>query len=240
MRYHNIVRGTFVRRENRFIGICLVHGKSERVHIRNTGRCAELFVPGASVFLQYAPSPQKKTAYTLIALYKGERLINLDSLAPNKLVLEYLAQGKLLPGMAAAAEELHGEVSYGASRLDGAFTIAGQRAYLEIKGVTLERDGAAYFPDAPTERGIRHIYELCKARKEGFLAYLIFVIQMQGVSFFAPNYATHPAFAQALQEAQSAGVAILAYDCQVQPECLALGAPVPVKIEDRSSERWRQ
>lgn len=240
MRYHNIVPGTFVRRENRFIGICLVHGKSERVHIRNTGRCAELFVPGASVFLQYAPSPQKKTAYTLIALYKWERLINLDSLAPNKLVLEYLAQGKLLPGMAAAAEELHGEVRYGASRLDGAFTIAGQRAYLEIKGVTLERDGAAYFPDAPTERGIRHIYELCKARKEGFLAYLIFVIQMQGVSFFAPNYATHPAFAQALQEAQSAGVAILAYDCQVQPECLALGAPVPVKIEDRSSERWRQ
>ena len=240
MRYHNIVPGTFVRRENRFIGICLVHGKSERVHIRNTGRCAELFVPGASVFLQYAPSPQKKTAYTLIALYKGERLINLDSLAPNKLVLEYLAQGKLLPGMAAAAEELHGEVRYGASRLDGAFTVAGQRAYLEIKGVTLERDGAAYFPDAPTERGIRHIYELCKARKEGFLAYLIFVIQMQGVSFFAPNYAAHPAFAQALQEAQSAGVAILAYDCRVQPECLALGAPVPVKIEDRSSERWRQ
>ena len=146
MRYPEIVAGTFLRRENRFIGICLVHGKSERVHIRNTSRCAELFVPGASVFLQYAPSPQKKTAYTLIALYKGERLINLDSLAPNKLVLEYLEQGNLLPGMESAAEELRGEVRYGDSRLDGAFTVAGQKAYLEIKGVTLERDGAAYFP----------------------------------------------------------------------------------------------
>lgn len=240
MRYPEIVPGTFIRRENRFIGICLIHGKSERVHIRNTGRCAELFVPGASVFLQYAPSPQKKTAYTLIALYKENRLINLDSLAPNKLVLEYLEQGNLLPGMAAAAEDLRGEVRYGTSRLDGAFTVAGQKAYLEIKGVTLERDGAAYFPDAPTERGIRHIFELCKARREGALAYLVFVIQMRGVSFFAPNYATHPAFAQALQEAQRAGVAILAYDCRVQPECLELGASVPVKIEDRSSEKWRQ
>ena len=218
MRYPEIVPGTFIRRENRFIGICLIHGKSERVHIRNTGRCAELFVPGASVFLQYAPSPQKKTAYTLIALYKENRLINLDSLAPNKLVLEYLEQGNLLPGMAAAAEDLRGEVRYGASR----------------------RDGAAYFPDAPTERGIRHIFELCKARREGALAYLVFVIQMRGASFFAPNYATHPAFAQALQEAQRAGVAILAYDCRVQPECLELGASVPVKIEDRSSEKWRQ
>lgn len=240
MRYHEIVPGTFLRRENRFIGICLVHGKSERVHIRNTGRCAELFVPGTSVFLQYAPSPQKKTAYTLIALYKGERLINLDSLAPNKLVLEYLEQGNLLPGMESAAEELRGEVRYGDSRLDGAFAVAGQKAYLEIKGVTLERDGAAYFPDAPTERGIRHIRELCRARREGCLAYLVFVIQMQGVSFFAPNYAAQPAFAQALQEAQSAGVAILAYDCRIQPDCLELGAPVPVKIEDRSSEKWRQ
>ena len=240
MKYSSIVPGTFIRRENRFIGLCLVQGKQERVHIRNTGRCAELFLPGTPVFLQYAPSPKKKTAYTLVALYKGNRLINLDSLAPNKLVLEYLAQGNLFPGMAATAENLRGEVRYGASRLDGAFTIAGQTAYLEIKGVTLERDGAAYFPDAPTERGIRHIFELCKACQEGFLTYLIFVVQMQGIDFFAPNYATHPAFAQALKEAQQAGVRILAYDCRVQPECLELGAPVPIKIEDRSSEKWRQ
>ena len=113
-------------------------------------------------------------------------------------------------------------------------------AYLEIKGVTLEREGVAYFPDAPTERGIRHIFELCKARREGFLAYLIFIIQMQGISFFAPNYATHPAFAQALQEAQRAGVIILAYDCKIRPESIELGARVPVKIQDRSSEGWKQ
>ncbi len=240
MRYERIVQGVFLKRVNRFIALCGIEGKQERVHVRNTGRCAELFLPKTQVFLQYAPAPGKKTAYTLIAIRKGRHIVNLDSLAPNKLVLEFLGQGGLWPGMDEAAQALHGEVVFGDSRLDCAFTVSGRQAYAEVKGVTLEVGGKAYFPDAPTLRGVRHVRELCAARKAGALAYLILVCQMEKVESFAPNYATHPEFAAALREAESLGVEILAYRCRVAPDEIEMGKRIPVELGDRSSEAWKQ
>lgn len=240
MRYENIFAGRFLRRLNRFVAICEVKGREERVHVRNTSRCAELFLPGTEVFLQYAPAPEKKTAYTLIALRKAERIVNLDSLAPNKLVVEFLRGGGMLPGMERRAEQVRAEAVYGHSRLDCFFVSGETPAYVEVKGVTLEQGGKAYFPDAPTLRGLRHVQELCQARQEGFLAYLFLVIQMEGVASFAPNYATHSAFGDALVRAAQQGVRILAYDCSVTADELKLRAPVAVHLEDRSSEAWKQ
>lgn len=240
MKYESIFEGRFLRRLNRFVAVCEIEGREERVHVRNTSRCAELFLPGVEVFLQYAPSPEKKTAYTLIALRKGERLVNLDSLAPNKLVVEFLREGGILPGMNSRAEQLRAEAVYGHSRLDCYFVSDGTPAYVEVKGVTLEQGGKAYFPDAPTLRGLRHVQELCQARQEGFLAYLFLVIQMEGIASFAPNYATHPAFGEALTQAAKQGVQIIAYDCSVAKDEIRLRTPVAVNLADRSSETWKQ
>ncbi len=240
MKYKNIVVGKFVYRENRFIAQCEVKGKIERAHVRNTGRCAELLVPGVVAYLQYAPADNRKTEYTLLAVQKGNKTVNLDSLAPNRLVLEYLRDGGILPGMEQPASHLQGEIKYGDSRLDFAFLSGRKQAYAEVKGVTLEREGVAYFPDAPTLRGIRHMRELCRAKIEGALAYLILVIQMEGILSFAPNYATHPEFAAALKEAKQQGVTILALGCRVFGDGLELAQRVPVNLEDRSSLLWKQ
>ncbi len=195
-------------------------------------------MPGVEVFAICA-FPEKKTAYTLIALRKGERLVNLDSLAPNKLVVEFLREGGILPGMNSRAEQLRAEAVYGHSRLDCCFVSDGTPAYVEVKGVTLEQGGKAYFPDAPTLRGLRHVQELCQARQEGFLAYL-FSHPDGGDCFFCAKLCDTPAFGEALTQAAKQGVQIIAYDCSVAKDEIRLRTPVAVNLADRSSETWKQ
>jgi len=232
MNYANIVQGVFLERPNRFIAYCDVNGEKVIAHVKNTGRCKELLVPGATVFLEYAPSSTRKTDYSLITVRKGNYLINMDSQAPNVVALEGVQDGTIiLPNINKELTVLKREVTYGQSRFDLYIeTIIGQKAFLEVKGVTLEEDGAVMFPDAPTQRGTKHIYELIEACKAGYKAYILFVIQMSPVSYFTPNESRDPEFAQALNAAKEAGVYILAYDCQVTEESLQVYQQVEVRI----------
>ncbi len=236
MNYETIVRGRFISRPNRFLARVEIDGREETVHVKNTGRCRELLVPGADVFLEHhrdAREKGRKTEYSLIGVYKerGEHeppiRVNMDSQAPNQVAAEWIQGGGL--GSAEIAN-LRREVVYGQSRFDLAFTIGGHPAFMEVKGVTLERDGVAMFPDAPTERGVKHLHELAHAARHGFLAYVLFVIQMKGVHLFVPNCETHQAFADALREAADAGVQVLAWDCQVEEEGFRMDDPVAVKL----------
>jgi len=215
MKYENIRNAVFLNRPNRFIANVSLDGQQENVHVKNTGRCRELLLPGAEVWLTAPGTPGRKTVYDLVAVRKSNGLlINIDSQAPNQVAREWLeTQGfdRIIP-----------EYTYGDSRIDFCMHRQGQRYLMEVKGCTLERDGIGYFPDAPTERGVKHLHELIRAEKEGYRAMLTFVIQMDSVKEVRPNVETHPAFGTALEEAKAAGVGILFLSCHVEPDCIMI------------------
>ena len=225
MRYTNMVPGTFLRRPNRFIAHVLIDGAEETVHVKNTGRCKELLSPGAQVWCQRSDNPNRKTKYDLITVKKGDRLINMDSQAPNAAAGEWLKNGGL-----GEIENLKAETFHGDSRYDFSFTKNGKKCFLEVKGVTLEEDGVCAFPDAPTERGARHLRGLTEAAKAGYGAYVLFVIQMADVKYLRPHDQRDPAFGEALREAAENGVAVLAVDCAVDVDAMDIRLPVPVKL----------
>ena len=225
MRYENMLPGIFLSRPNRFIAHIEINGREEVCHVKNTGRCRELLIPGAQVWCQKSSNPNRKTQYDLIAVQKGERLINMDSQAPNIAAGEWLKEGGL-----GGIEDLKAEVLHGDSRFDFAFIKDGRRCFLEVKGVTLEDDGICAFPDAPTERGAKHLRGLTAAAREGYGAYVLFVIQMSNVKFLHPNDATDPAFGAALREAAANGVTVLAMDCAVAENEMHIRMPVLVKL----------
>lgn len=226
MKYDNIKEAVFVDRPNRFIANVLIEGKPAVCHVKNTGRCKELLIPGSRVLVQAMSSPARKTAYDLISVWKGERLINMDAAAPNAVFGEYLRQG----GLGFVPELVRPELRHGDSRFDFYFEHNGKKAFAEVKGVTLEDEGIVRFPDAPTLRGIKHLRGLCQCVQEGFEAYAVFIIQMQGVRYFEPNTATHADFALALEQAQSAGVHIMALDCLVEWDSIQAHRPVNVQL----------
>ena len=232
MLYENMVPGVFRDRPNRFIAHVEICGVPETVHVKNTGRCRELLVPGARVWCQRFDASTRKTKYDLICVEKGQYLINMDSQAPNKVTAEALQNGHLkFPGMDELVE-LRGEYTYGDSRIDFyGKDCCGKEFLLEVKGVTLEENGVARFPDAPTQRGVKHVEELIRAHEAGVEAGILFVIQMKGARRMEPNWRTHEAFGEALQKAQAAGVKVLAYDCRVEPDLLELDEPVKVAVE---------
>lgn len=225
MQYKNMVPGIFLRRPNRFIAYVLIHGQEAVCHVKNTGRCRELLVPGAQVWCAVADNPDRKTKYDLIAVQKGTRLINMDSQAPNLAAGQWLAAGGL-----GNIENLKAETTHGDSRFDFSFVKDGKQCFLEVKGVTLENDGICAFPDAPTTRGAKHLRGLAQAAREGFGAYVLFVIQMADVTYLHPNDATDPAFGQALREAAAAGVNVIAVDCHVTPDSMVIGKPIEVRL----------
>ncbi|MBR4537830.1 MAG: DNA/RNA nuclease SfsA [Clostridia bacterium] len=223
--YDEVLTGTFLRRPNRFIAHVQTKNGLEICHVKNTGRCAELLVPGAEVTLAVGKNPGRKTRCDLVAVQKGSLYINMDSQAPNRAAAEALP--RLFPGLTL----LRPEAAFGASRLDFYLERGDKKTFVEVKGVTLEENGLAFFPDAPTERGVKHLKELENCLKAGFGAAVLFVIQMQGVTCFAPNRKTHPAFAEALLHAQEAGVQVLAYDCDVTPDSMTVRAPVSIRLK---------
>lgn len=229
MKYEKMVPGIFRNRPNRFIAHVQIDGQEQTVHVKNTGRCRELLVPGARVWCQESDSPGRKTKFDLIAVEKGSRIINMDSQAPNAAAKEWLLAGGLGP-----VENLRSETVHGDSRFDFSFTLAGKPCFLEVKGVTLEHNGVCAFPDAPTARGEKHLRGLIRAAREGCGAYVLFVIQMSPVSSLHPNDATDPAFGRALREAAENGVTVLAVDCKVTPDSMVIGNPVPVILENRA------
>lgn len=224
MQYGQVREGRFLSRPNRFIAHVAIDGAETVVHVKNTGRCRELLVPGATVYVERSTNPQRKTAYDLIAVEKGGRLINMDAQAPNRVFREFA--GVFDP----TAEAVHPEFTYGQSRLDFCLTTPAGLHLVEVKGVTLEEGGHTRFPDAPTERGIKHLRELERAVAEGHRAAVFFVIQMADVLDFAPNDVTHPAFGEALRHAAAAGVEVAAYDCAVTADTLSIRRPVPVVL----------
>lgn len=223
MHYERMVSGVFLDRPNRFIAHVEIDGASQICHVKNTGRCRELLMPGVMVWCQKNEDPKRKTKYDLIAVKKGSRLINMDSQAPNKAAGEWLAAGGL-----GQLFEIRPETVFEDSRFDFSFLRNGQKCYLEVKGVTLEQDGICAFPDAPTSRGVKHLHGLIKAAQAGCGGYVLFVIQMSDVKYLHPNDATDPAFGRALREAAAAGVKILAVDCRVTENSMELYREVPV------------
>lgn len=227
MRYEKITKGKFISRPNRFKAYVELNGEEELVHVKNTGRCAELLKAGATVYVQKSAKEERKTKWDLIAVEKGERMINMDSQIPNQVVKEWLEKENLFENITC----IRPEYTYGNSRFD-LYVEAGERKiFIEVKGVTLEEDGVVRFPDAPSERAVKHVEELQKAVKDGYEAYVFFVIQMKDVRYFTPNRQTHPEFAEALAEAERNGVKILAYDCSVTEDSIELGKEVPVVLE---------
>ena len=222
MQYGKILPARFLSRPNRFVARVEAEGEELVCHVKNTGRCRELLVPGATVWLEESPNPSRKTKFDLIAVEKGDRLINMDAQAPNKVFGEWAAAGGFREGLTL----LRPETTYGSSRFDFYWESSKSRGFVEVKGVTLEEDGVVRFPDAPTLRGVTHLDELATAREAG----VCFVIQMENVRWFAPNDETHPEFGQALRRAAQAGVEILAMDCAVTPQSLTMGNPVLVKL----------
>lgn len=226
MRYANIVPGIFRKRPNRFIAHVEIDGQEQVVHVKNTGRCRELLVPGAAVWCQRSDNPARKTRYDLIAVEKGGRLINMDSQAPNTAAREWLESGGL-----GKIENLRPETVHGDSRFDFSFTLEGKPCFLEVKGVTLENDGVCAFPDAPTERGAKHLRGLAEAVRQGYGAYVLFVIQMADVKYLHPNDRTDPDFGTALREAAAQGVHIVAVECRVSEDTMEISGSVPVHLE---------
>ena len=227
MNYERIHKATFLERPNRFIAYVEMSGEKETVHVKNTGRCAELLIPGTTVYIQESDNPERKTKWDLIAVKKGERLINMDSQIPNRAVQEWIEGG----GLFSDVRLIRPETTYGNSRFDLYVETGEKRVFVEVKGVTLEEDGVCQFPDAPSDRAVKHLEELIRAKKEGYETYVFFVIQMKNVKYFTPNTDTHPAFAEALKKAASAGVKIVAYDCEVTPESIEISSPVDVVLE---------
>ncbi len=233
MKYETMVKAIFIERPNRFIALCQVNEEIYKVHVKNTGRCAELLIKGVTVYLQESNDPKRKTKYSLIAVEKGNRLINMDSQAPNEVVEEALVSGKLqLPGMEEGLTFIKREVTYDESRFDFYVETYEKKGFIEVKGVTLEQDGYVMFPDAPTERGLRHVEELIKAKQEGYECYVVFVIQMKDVLYFKPHVERQKAFAEALKRADKLGVRLLAYDCLVTPDTLELDQSVQIQLEE--------
>ena len=230
MKYTNIHKATFLSRPNRFIAYCEVDGKTETVHVKNTGRCRELLVPHATVYLAVSDNPERKTKYDLVAVEKnterGNILINMDSQVPNAVAYEWLCAG----GIFGEGAKVRREVTFGNSRFDLYVEQGDRKAFIEVKGVTLENDGVVYFPDAPTERGIKHLRELAIAREAGYEAYVLFVVQMKDVHTFTPNDEMHKAFGDALRDAAVSGVTVLAYDCVVTPDTLTIDAPIKIEL----------
>lgn len=228
MRYQNIRTGIFLKRPNRFIAIVNVEGQEMVCHVKNTGRCRELLVPGCTVYLEPARQPERKTAYSLIGVQKGNRLINMDSQAPNHVVKEWLKEGNLFGRDAA----IYPEKTFHNSRFDFYIETPEKKIFMEVKGVTLEEDGVVRFPDAPTERGLRHVEELMEAVDEGYEAWVLFVVQMDRVLYFTPNQKTQPAFAAVLREAEAHGVHIAAYECLVTEDTLQITKEVKVLLDE--------
>ena len=228
MQYQTVKKAVFLRRPNRFIAQVALEGAEETVHVKNTGRCRELLVPGAAVYLAVGTNPNRKTRYDLIAVEKGDRLINMDAQAPNRVFGEWAAAGGFRPGLTL----LRPETTWGNSRFDFYWESSenGRKGFVEVKGVTLEEGGAVYFPDAPTERGVKHVEELMACRAAGYEAALFLVVQMEGVAYWSPNDRTHPAFGEAVRRAAAAGVEILCRDCRVTPDSLTMGGPVEIRL----------
>lgn len=228
MRYKNIVSGTFVSRPNRFIARVIIGDKEETVHVKNTGRCKELLIKGAQVFLAVSDNPLRKTRYDLVAVIKNGICINMDSYAPNLAAGEWLKSS----GLFSEDAQIKAEKTFGDSRFDFYIKDGERQAFLEVKGVTLEQDGIALFPDAPTLRGVKHINELVQCIEKGYEAYILFVIQMKGIKEFRPNDGTHQAFGDALRSAQKAGVKIIACDCRVTPEEMVIEKNIKINLEE--------
>ena len=226
MLYTNIQPGVFLDRPNRFVAHVEINGHIELCHVKNTGRCRELLVPGTRVYLERSDKPERRTKYDLIAVEKGTRLINMDSQAPNHVFGEYLQTGRYIP----SPDLIRPETRYGSSRFDFYAESENKRIFLEVKGVTLEIGGHAFFPDAPTERGVKHLHELIAALKDGYEAHAVFVIQMKDVHCFSPNRQTHPAFADALIAASAAGVKLCALNCSVTPDSLHILGRIPIEL----------
>lgn len=226
MRYGEILEGRFESRPNRFIAYVNIDGRREKVHVKNTGRCRELLKEQAKVYLDKSHNPERSTAYDLVAVEKDGRLINMDSQAPNKAVGEWLLKG----GLFSDAQLVKPETKYNNSRFDFYVETEKEKVFIEVKGVTLEQEDVVLFPDAPSQRAVKHIHELVEAVREGYQAYVIFVVQMEKVKYFTPNRRTHLEFAQALLEAERAGVKVLAYDCAVTPDSMEIKGQVPVKL----------
>lgn len=226
MQYQTVKEGRFLSRPNRFVAHVRVDGTEEVVHVKNTGRCRELLMPDATVYLADSGNPNRKTRYDLIAVRKGSLLVNMDSQATNKVFGEWAAAGQFRPGLTL----LRPETVWGNSRFDFYWEAGDRKGFAEVKGVTLEENGHARFPDAPTLRGVKHLEELVRCRAEGYEATVCFVLQMSGMVDFAPNDVTHPAFGEALRRAAAAGVEVLAMECTVSPDSLAITKPVPVRL----------
>lgn len=225
MQYENMVPGVFIARPNRFIAHVEIDGQMEICHVKNTGRCRELLTPGAQVWCQRSGNPSRKTKYDLITVKKGDRLINMDSQAPNIAAGEWLRSGGL-----GEISDLKAEYTHGDSRFDFSFLMEGKRCFLEVKGVTLEDDGVCAFPDAPTERGVKHLKGLTQAAKDGYGAFVLFVIQMADVKYLRPHDERDPAFGAALREAAENGVTVMAMDCGVTEDTMQIRLPVLVRL----------
>ncbi len=231
MKYSNVINGRFISRPNRFIAQVEIDGKNETVHVKNTGRCKELLIPGATVYLAKAQNPERKTQYDLIGVEKPRAdkpalSVNMDSQAANDAAAEWLKKGNLFPKRA----NIRREVRYGNSRFDFCIEYEDKTAFLEVKGVTLEQDGIALFPDAPTERGVKHINELIACTQAGHEAYILFVVQMKEITALRPNDSTHKAFGDALRQAAKAGVQILAADCRITPDTMEIDSMIQVEL----------
>ena len=223
MKYKKVVKGEFISRPNRFIAHINIDGTMHTCHVKNTGRCKELLVPGATVFLEESNNPNRKTKYDLIAVFKGDTLINMDSQAPNKVFYEW-AKEYFKPDF------IKPEFNYKNSRFDCYMEVGSEKIFVEVKGVTLEDNGVASFPDAPTERGIKHLLGLSDAVKNGYTCYVFFIVQMRGVHHFEPNYERHKEFAEVLKFAKDCGVKILCLDCNVTPDSLTANDFIDVII----------
>lgn len=221
MRYENVMPARFLRRLNRFACEVSLGGETVLCHIKNTGRLTELLLPGAEAYVQRAKNPGRKTAYDLITVRQGNRLVNVDSNAANAVFHEFLSRRS-------AVARIRPEVAFGGSRLDFFYEEAGRETYAEVKGVTLDKGGIAMFPDAPTERGVRHMGELVRCVEEGYRALAVFVVQKPGVRAFTPNENMDSAFARAVREAAARGVAVRCFGCRVGTDSLEIDAPIPV------------
>ncbi|MDR1536724.1 MAG: DNA/RNA nuclease SfsA [Clostridiales bacterium] len=226
MIYPNILPANFIARPNRFIAEVKIDGSPAFAHMKNTGRCRELLVPGAAIYLSKSDNPLRKTQYDLVAVQKGARLINIDSQAPNKVYFERLQAGRYVENITL----IKPEAKYRQSRFDFYIEAGERKVFIEVKGVTLEENGVAMFPDAPTERGMKHLRELAASLQEGYEAQVVFVAQMDDVRYFAPNNATHAAFGEALREAGAAGVKVVALDCSIAPDSLTIGKEIEVRL----------
>ncbi len=226
--YKRVIEAVFKDRPNRFIAYCDVNGQSVKCHVPNTGRCREILIPGARCFLSVSDNPLRKTKYDLIAVYKNDLLINIDSQAPNAAFKEFIPSS----GLFGNDPVIRPEYTHGDSRFDFCIEDGGKTSFVEVKGVTLENDGICSFPDAPTERGLKHIRGLMGALDEGYDCYIAFIVQMKGMRCFEPNYGTHEEFGFALEEGHRKGVRILVYDCVITPDSMVIDSPLPYRFRN--------